>query len=50
MVSRKGMQEQIDYIHDATGQKQHNISMPKVYIIKKWIHAGKNTQLRTTIH
>lgn len=39
------MQEHIGCIHDATGQKEHNLNMPKVYIIKKRIHAGKNTQL-----
>lgn len=46
MVSRKGMQEHIGRIHDATEQKGHNL-----HIIKKWIHAGKNTWLwTTTIH
>lgn len=45
------MQGYIGYIRDATGQKGYNLSMPKMYIIKKWIHAGKNTQLQiNTIH
>lgn len=45
MVSRRGMQEHMGYIHDATGQRERNLSMPQKYIMKKWIHAGKNTQL-----
>lgn len=39
------------YICDATGQKEYDLRMLKVLIIKKWIHAGKNTQLQIiTIH
>lgn len=32
MASRREMQEYIDYIHDVTGQKEYNLSMPEVYI------------------
>lgn len=34
MASRREMQEYIDYIFDVTGQKEYNLSMPEVYIIK----------------
>lgn len=34
MISRKAVQQHIGYIHDATGQKERNLSMPKVYINK----------------
>lgn len=42
------MQEHVSYIADVTRQKECNLSMPKEYIIKKWIQAGKNTWLHTT--
>lgn len=36
----------IAYICDVTGQKEYNLRILKVYIIKKWIHAGKNTSYK----